>query len=218
MSNFPVCPQNYSSLDAINSQQDQRSTVAICWFRPLRFRLGSLQSVRPAIFIGSIGVRLIILAFPLVFDYLIMLIISSIIIHRKGKPIWTQPVNCAFSSLEWNWPRAKRSSPSSERPWRRQVSSLPVYLLRCQMGDHAKDWPRISVLRHVDTFNFLWVITGHLLVSIHCNLWNYFYLVGPVSQRIWLKSEFWHKVWEMRRILILNVILTCYFFCSSSPH
>ena len=174
VSNFPVCPQNYSSLDAINSQQDQRSTVAICWFRPLRFRLGSLQSVRPAIFIGSIGVRLIILAFPLVFDYLIMLIISSIIIHRRGKRIWTQPVNCAFSSLEWNWPGAKRSSPSSESPWRRSEDKYQVYLFISFgvkwviMREIGRVFPFCQ--RYVDTFNFLWVITGHLLVSVHRNL------------------------------------------------
>lgn len=114
---FSFSPQHYSFLNAVNWQWDQRSIVAICWFYPLKFQLGLLQSVRRTIFMNSISVRLIIPAFSLVFDYLAMLFISSIIIHRKGNPIWTQPVKDAFSSLEWNWPGAKRSSPSSERPW-----------------------------------------------------------------------------------------------------
>lgn len=51
----------------------------------------------------------------ILFDYLIMLLISSIIIYRRGNAIWTQPAKEAFSSLEWNWPGAKRSRPSPER-------------------------------------------------------------------------------------------------------
>jgi hypothetical protein len=113
--------QHYSFLNTMNSQRDPRSIVVNCWFYPLTSRLGLFQSVRPTIFIGSIGVRLIIPAFPLVFDHIIMVLICSIIFHRKGNPIWTQPAKDAFSSSEWNcqWPGAKRSSPSSERPWRR---------------------------------------------------------------------------------------------------